>query len=117
MLILDNVQCGGNAIVIDAIIPAFVSGLVDVLKFGIPIILVILCMLDLGKAVMSNDEKEMKGAQGKLIKRCIYAVLVFFIVAIVQFVFGLLSRSGESDYTGCIDCFLNNNCDDVKPSS
>ena len=67
---------------------------------------------------MSNDEKEMKGAQGKLIKRCIYAVAVFFVVALVQFLFGQLGKADENATTvdkgnisGCIDCFINGHCD------
>lgn len=73
-------------------------------------------MLDLGKAVMSNDEKEMKGAQTKFIKRCVYAVIVFFIVAVVQLVFSTLDKAssdGENseESTSCINCFINNECD------
>lgn len=107
-------KCGGMAAEIDNIIPIFVTNIVKILQFGIPIILIIFGMLDLGKAVMSNDEKEMKGAQGKLIKRVIYAVLVFFVVAIVKFVFGILAASdssSQSDFTTCIDCFLSYSAD------
>lgn len=108
MFILQDVSCGGMSI--DSIIPTFVSNVVKALQFGIPVVLVIFGMIDLGKAVMSNDEKEMKGAQGKLIKRVIYAVLIFFIIAIVKFVFGILNTSGTDDFRGCIDCFLSNRC-------
>ena len=38
------------------------------------IILIIFGMLDLAKAVMANDDKEMKEAQKKLIKRIVYAL-------------------------------------------
>lgn len=110
--ILANVTCGGT-IVIDETLPRVISTLVTIIKIGIPVVLIIFGMIDLGKAVMSNDEKEMKGAQTKFIKRCLYAVIVFFIVAIVQFVVGVLSSSGvdQSDKaTNCIDCFINNNC-------
>ena len=60
------------------------NGLFPVLQIGIPIILIVLGTLDLGKAVISSDDKAVKEAQGKLIKRCIYAILVFFIVTIVS---------------------------------
>ncbi len=112
--ILDNITCGGT-ITIDAIVPGVISTAVTIIKIGIPVALIIFGMMDLGKAVMSNDEKEMKAAQAKFIKRCLYAVIVFFVVAIVQFVVGILANNGDSankeDITDCIDCFISNDCD------
>ncbi len=105
------VNCGFGEI--DSIVPAFVSNIVKVLQFGIPIVLIVLGMVDLGKAVISSDDKEMKNAQKTLIKRVIYAVLIFFIVAIVKFVFSLLAStdsnddSNKKDFSKCIDCFVN----------
>ena len=95
-------------------LPAIVNLVVTLIKIFVPIVLVIFGMIDLAKAVMSNDEKEMKGAQTKLIKRVIYAVLVFLIVSIVQLVFGVLAGTGASDdsVAGCISCFVSgtDNC-------
>ena len=54
-------------------------------------------MLDMGKAVMSNDEKVMKENQNKLIKRIIYAILVFLVVAIVRTVVGMVTSVGGED--------------------
>lgn len=95
-------------------LPEIVNLVVTLIKIFVPIVLVIFGMIDLAKAVMSNDEKEMKGAQTKLIKRVIYAVLVFLIISIVQLVFGVLSSTGASDdsVAGCISCFVSgtDNC-------
>ena len=110
------VSCGGFEF--DPILPGITSLIVTALKVLIPLALILLGMLDLGKAVMANDEKVMKEAQGKLIKRFIYAVLVFLVVALVQLVFGMLGKAGEGSETStentgittCIDCFINNNC-------
>ena len=112
MFILTDVTC--NGITFDSIIPNLVTQVVKVIQFGMPIVLIILGMVDLGKAVMSNDEKEMKAAQGKLIKRVIYAVAIFLIVAIVKLVFGLLTnanndKTNKVGYVDCIDCFVNYN--------
>lgn len=113
MFILTDFVC--NGIQMDSIIPNLVSQIIKVIQFGIPVVLIILGMIDLGKAVMSNDEKEMKGAQGKLIKRVIYAIVIFLLVAIVKLVFGMLSTANNTDknnkvgYTNCIDCFVNYN--------
>ena len=73
------------------------NGVIPLIQIGIPIILIILGMLDLGKAVMASKEDEIKSAQKLLIKRCFYAVAIFFVVLIVQVVFGLLSSTGDED--------------------
>ena len=118
--ILKDVTCRGLSAPIDAMIPTFISNIVTLVQIAIPVILIVLGMLDLGKAVTSNDEKQMKEAQKTLIKRIIYAVLIFFVIAIVKFVFGVLGDAQTAnDKTAdkarnCIDCFLNYNKDEVK---
>lgn len=73
-----------------------VKAVLGIIQFGIPIILILLGTIDLGKAVMSSDDKEVKAAQSRLIKRCIYAVAVFFVVLLVKLIMGLVSDSGVS---------------------
>ena len=113
--LLANVKCGD--LVIDQIIPGTVSIFVNILKIAVPIILIVLGMLDMAKAVMANEEKEMKEAQKRLIKRVIYAIVIFFVVALVQFVFGQLTKADAdgnggnvNNATSCISCFINGNC-------
>ena len=62
----------------------------------IPILLIIMGTIDLGKAVMSSDDKEIKGATGKLIKRAIAAVAVFFVTTIVSLLMGLFTKSNTN---------------------
>ena len=73
------------------------DGVIPLIQIGIPIILIVLGMLDLGKAVMASKEDEIKSAQKLLIKRCIYAVAIFFVTFIVQVVFGLISSTQDSE--------------------
>lgn len=107
---------GACSIDIDMIVPTFTVGLVNLVKVIIPILLVAYGMMDLAKAVMANDEKIMKEAQGKFIKRIVYAVIIFFIVAIVQLIFGTLASASAKSQTGevsktninaCIACFIS----------
>lgn len=111
--VLEMITCKGLGGPIDKVIPDTINLVVTIIKIGVPILLVIFGMLDLGKAVMSNDEKEMKGAQTKLIKRVLYAVLIFFIIAIVQWIFGVLDKEHGNS---CLNCFVNgsDNCISVK---
>lgn len=95
MLFLD---CGNEALL--PLIRLIKNGIIPLIQIGIPIILILLGMLDLGKAVMASKEDEIKSAQKLLIKRCIYAVAIFFVVLIVQLVFGLLSSTGDSSIEG-----------------
>ena len=90
------------------LLPSITTTVVNLIKIAVPIILIIFGMIDLAKAVMSNDEKEMKGAQTKLIKRVIYAVLVFLVVTIVQLLFGVLvsEEAADANVSSCIPCFV-----------
>ena len=64
---------------------------------GIPIILIVLGVMDLGKAVISSDDKEVKQAQGRLVKRFIYAVAIFFIVTLVSLIMNLVTTGVNED--------------------
>ena len=104
---------GKCSIDIDPIIPNTVSMVVTIIKIAVPIILIIFGILDLAKAVMSNDEKQMKSSQGKLIKRILAGVIVFFVIAIVQFVFGFVVDGDSSkNAVSCLACFVtsDDNC-------
>ena len=84
------------------------NGIIPLIQIGIPIILIILGMLDLGKAVVASKEDEIKNAQKMLIKRAIYALAIFFVVLIVQVVFGLLGTAkGDYEEAGnnWLDCW------------
>ena len=74
------------------------KAVVRLFQFGIPILLIIFGMIDLGKAVIASKEDEMKKAQGTLIKRAIYAVAVFLVVTIVSLVMGMV---GAEEWNDC----------------
>ena len=76
------------------------KGVFPILQIGVPIILIVLGILDLAKAVIASEEKQVKEAQGKLIKRCIYAVAVFFIVTLVNIVLSMVSTIAGNEATG-----------------
>lgn len=74
------------------------KNVIRLLQWGIPFILILFGMIDLGKAVMAGKEDEMKKSTSTLIKRVIYAVAVFLVVTIVTFVMGLV---GSTDWKTC----------------
>lgn len=77
------------------------------LLIGIPVILVLFGLMDLGKAVMAGKDDEIKGAQKMLIKRIIYTVLAFFFVLIVTTIVGMVDASGSDEVAGCIKTIFN----------
>ena len=88
---------------------------VMILKIAIPLILIVMGMIDLGKAVVSSDEKAINKSVGSLVKRFVAAVVVFFIPTIVSAIFnilGLVNTSKGSDYNVCVQCVTNvGSCD------
>ena len=94
---------------------------INVFKIAIPIIIVLLAMLDLGKAVMAGEEKEIKAAQKLLIKRIVYGVIIFFVVTIVQLVFRLVNwdvKDGSVDDRAiCWICATNPGICKVNPDT
>ena len=67
---------------------------IRVIWIGVPLALIILGSIDLGKAVISSKEDEVKKAKKAFINRLIYAVLVFAVVWIVGLVISFVSRLG-----------------------
>ena len=84
-----------------------VRTIIDLIRYGIPVLLVIFGMIDLGKAVMAGKEDEMKKAQSTLIKRVIYAVCVFLVVTVVVFIMNIVADSGaETSDDTWFNCFF-----------
>lgn len=89
-----------------------IKSVLGIIQFVIPVLLIVLGTIDLGKAVISSDDKEVKAAQSRLIKRCIYAVAIFFVVLLVKLVMGLVSDSAvetgsNNDSKSWIQCWDN----------
>ena len=104
------VQCG-DAFDIPYQTPELISFAVNLLKIATPIILVIVSIITLIKALTNSNEDEIKKAQKSLIRKIVAAVMVFFVISIVQFVTMKVADSSETDdISSCLSCFLNNDC-------
>lgn len=87
---------------------------VTALQIGIPLILIILGMIDLGKAVIASKEDEVKKATKGLGRRFLYAVGVFLVVWVVKVVFNNVGKifntgdvTGTQDYQDCWACIAS----------
>ncbi len=89
-----------------------------ILKIVAPIILIIMGLIELGKAVVSSDEKAIKLAISTLVKRAIAAVVIFFIPTIVAFIFGLVGGTDEAkNEFSCLSECINSPSSCKVPSS
>jgi hypothetical protein len=79
-------------------IPEAIGNLINLgfklLQIAVPILLIFWGMLDFAKAVIGQNDEDIKKKQGVFIKRLIAAVVVFLIVTIVQLVIGIVSNIG-----------------------
>lgn len=108
VLDLQSITCGETEI--PGKIAYIVHTIIILIQFGVPLLLIIFGMLDLGKAVIASKEDEIKKGQNMFIKRLIAAVIVFFVVAVVKLVVTLASGDEMKDQTGnnkIIDCIDN----------
>ncbi len=110
--------CGTGEFTFEGLFPQVISVIVTVIKIGVPILLVILGMLDLGKAVMAQKEDEIKKGQSLFIKRLIAAILVFLVVFVVQIAVRFIAKDDKAKISSCVSCFINGNYTDeyAKPA-
>lgn len=83
-----------------------------VFKIVIPLLLIILGMLDLGKAVIASKDDEIKKSITSLVKRAIAAVVIFLLPTIVSFLIGVIggfNEEAKEDYDICRKCIVNPN--------
>ena len=77
-----------------------VNVIVNVIMVGVPILLIIFGMVDLGKAVIASKEDEVKKSTKLLGKRFLYAIGVFAVVWVVRFVFDTVAGVVDNDNFG-----------------
>ena len=106
-MFLDN--CNGLA----PLVKLLKNGVIPLIQAAIIVVLIVLLILDLGKAVMAGKEDEIKSAQKLAIKRVVYALVVFLVPWIVNVAIGLLSNANGADddpsgkATTAWDCWAN----------
>lgn len=88
----------------------FVGIVLWIFKIAIPVIIVIMGMMDLGKAVTASKDDEIKKAMKQLMVRLISGVLIFFIPTIIMFVFRIITEfnaiEGATNFEVCEACIL-----------
>ena len=75
-----------------------------IFKIVIPLILVILGVIDLGKAVVSSDDKAISKSVKSLAMRVIAAVCIIFVPTIISFIIGVVYTSANDNADICAKC-------------
>lgn len=88
-----DIQCGslGQKIV------KWIYKIIRMVRYIIPILIILLSILDYIKAIGSDSDDEMKKATGKFFKRLIVAAIIFIIPFILEFVLKMFHLPGLSD--------------------
>ena len=81
----------------DSIIRVIKDGVFPIMQIVIPIILVVLCTLDLGRAVISSDDKENKKNLKRIVRRLVYAIVIFFFITVVNLIFTMVGSITENE--------------------
>ena len=83
-------------------------------KIVLPIILIVIGVITFGKAVISDDEKEIKKGYISLFKKLIVCIVVFFLPQLVTTIFNLVVddfKEIKPDYDVCKACITSPNSD------
>ena len=72
-----------------------------IFKIVIPVLVIILGMIDLGKAVVSGKDDEVKKNIKSLMWRAIAAVVIFFVPTFVNLVFDIVNDVWGKNYEIC----------------
>lgn len=97
----------------------YVGQILFILKIVIPVAIIVLASIDLGKAVISGDEKAIKSSTSTLIKRFIAGVFIFFVPTIINAAFSLVADFNteiKDNYKNCFSCVSNPYKDDCDTS-
>ncbi len=90
---------------------SLVGIILTVFKIGIPIIIIAIGMVDLGKAALSSKPEEIKKQATSLLWRFVGGVFIFFLPSLVMLLFKLIGPWGgvkaNTDYDICYSCVVH----------
>ena len=82
--------------------------LIGLVQVMVPVIIILVGMIELVKAIMAGDEKKMDEVKPSLIKKIIAGVMIFLVIAIVKFAFGIIP-SETGTVMECVSIFVYKN--------
>lgn|SRR5574344_42690 len=107
--VLGDVTCkaGSTDISIPEQLASIIALVYNLIKIGVPIILIINGMLDLGKAVIAQKDEEITKGKKTFMSRLIAAAIVFLVFVIVQLVVSLVNTPDkDGNIWTCVKALL-----------
>lgn len=97
--ILDDViiNVESNCYGFDSLVRVIRDGVFPIVQIAIPILLLVLCTFDLGRAVIGSDDKENKKILKRIVRRLVYAILIFFFITIINLVFTMVGSITDNE--------------------
>lgn len=88
-----------------------------IFKIAIPLFIIALGLIDLGKAAISSKPEEVKKCATSMLWRLVGGAVIFFVPTIIMLAFGFVGGFNDStnqvDFNKCYDCVVspwNSNC-------
>ena len=73
--------------------------LFKIIKYIIPVVLIVMATIDIAKIVLNPDDKNKRDTMSNVVKRIIYAIVIYLVPTLVSLLFKiLLSQHNPNDY-------------------
>lgn len=91
--------------------------ILDIIKFIVPIVLIIFCTIDIFKIIVSKKEDEIKKLRKDVFMKIVYCIIIYLIPFIVPFILKFASNIIPMEYDDswkkCWD-YVKKNKNDIK---
>lgn len=101
------VKCGDD-VEFPAYLVKLCANIIGFIQVIVPVIIILVGMIELFKAVIASDEKKMSESKDSLIRKIIAGVMIYLVIAIIQFAFTAIPNftDGDVDVMECVSYFI-----------
>ena len=110
LLKITGFDCGGDQVLS---VIKFISEILNIILFLIPMFLIVLLTIDFGKAVISGNEEKMEQSKKIALKRVIFCVILLCIKPITRLTF-TIAGNNDIKYLSCVDIALKDDISKYK---
>lgn len=72
-----------------------ISTILTYIRIAVPILVIVLGSIDFAKAVLSDEQQELKKSGSRFIKRCIIAILIFFVPTLIMYLISFVDKIAD----------------------
>ena len=91
--------------------------ILDIVKFIVPIVLIIFCTIDIFKIIVSKKEDEIKKLRKDVLMKIVYCIIIYLIPFIVPFILkianNIIPMEYDDSWKTCWD-YVKKNKNDIK---